>query len=260
MNATRRGFLGGVAGAAAVLSGVPRLRAAEGKTIGFIYVGSKDDYGWNQSHAVAAAALKGLPGITVVEEENVPETDAVAKTMESMINLDGASLLFPTSFGYFNPFMLDEAKKYPDIEFRHPTGLWNKDKDPMNAGGYYSYMDQGHYVNGVAAGLATKTNKIGYIAAKPIGLVLRNVNSFTVGVKKVNPAAQIHLIITGDWSLPVREAEIRPGAYRHRMRRHRVPCRQSQGRDRNSRSARGEDTRSQCRSERPCAQGLHHRR
>jgi basic membrane protein A and related proteins len=206
MDTTRRGFLGGATAGALMLSGLSSARA-EGKTIGFIYVGSKDDYGWNQSHAVAAAALKGLPGITVVEEENVPETDAVSKTMESMINIDGASLLFPTSFGYFNPFMLAEARKYPNVEFRHPTGLWNKDKDPMNAGGYYSYMDQGHYVNGVAAGLSTKSNKIGYVAAKPIGLVLRNVNSFTVGVKKVNPAADVHLIITGEWSLPVREAE-----------------------------------------------------
>ena len=203
---TRRGFLGGAATGAMLLSGTLGARAA-GTTIGFIYVGSKDDYGWNQSHAVAAAALKNIPGITVVEEENVPETIAVSKTMESMINLDGATLLFPTSFGYFNPFMVDEAKKYPNVEFRHPTGLWDKTKDPMNAGGYYSYMDQGHYVNGVAAGLSTKTNKIGYVAAKPIGLVLRNVNSFTVGVKKVNPGAEVHLIITGDWSLPVREAE-----------------------------------------------------
>jgi basic membrane protein A and related proteins len=206
MNTTRRGFMGGAAAGALLLSGISGARA-EGKTIGFIYVGSKDDYGWNQSHAVAAATLKNVPGITVAEEENVPETLAVSKTMESMINLDGASLLFPTSFGYFNPFMVDAAKKYPNVEFRHPTGLWDKSKDPMNAGGYYSYMDQGHYVNGVAAGLSTKTNKIGYIAAKPIGLVLRNVNSFTVGVKKVNPAAEVHLIITGDWSLPVREAE-----------------------------------------------------
>ena len=55
--------------------------------------------------------------------------------------------------------------------------------------------------------LSTKTNRIGYIAAKPIGLVLRNVNYFTVGMKKVNPAAEVQLIITGDWSLPVREAE-----------------------------------------------------
>ena len=194
MQITRRGFLGGVGGAALALGSISAARAA-GATIGFIYVGSKDDYGWNQSHAVAAAALKDIPGITVVEEENVPETDAVAKTMESMINLDGATLIFPTSFGYFNPFMLEEAKKYPNIEFRHPTSLWKKGKDPDNAGGYYSYMDQGHYVNGVAAGLSTKTNKIGYIAAKPIGLVLRNVNSFTVGVRKVNPAAPVQLII-----------------------------------------------------------------
>ena len=112
MQMTRRGFLGGVGGAALALGCISTARAAN-TTIGFIYVGSKDDYGWNQSHAVAAAALKDIPGITVVEEENVPETDAVAKTMESMINLDGATLIFPTSFGYFNPFMLDEAKKYP---------------------------------------------------------------------------------------------------------------------------------------------------
>ena len=207
MNATRRGFLAGAAAGVTALARIGHSRAAAKTTVGFIYVGSKDDFGWNQSHAVAAAALKAVPGITVVEEENVPENDAVVQTMESMINLDGATLIFPTSFGYFKPFMLDEARKRPDVQFRHPTSLWKKGTDPDNAGGYYSYMDQGHYVNGIAAGLSTKTNKIGYVAAKPIGLVLRNVNSFTVGVKKVNPAAQVHLIITGEWSLPVREAE-----------------------------------------------------
>ena len=206
MKTTRRQFLGGAAAGALSLAAFSPARAGN-VTVGFIYVGPKDDYGWNQSHAVAAATLKGVPGITVVEEENVPETDAVTKTMESMINLDGASLIFPTSFGYFNPFMLAAARQFPKVEFRHPTGLWKKDTDPTNAGGYYSYMDQGHYVNGVAAGLATKSNKIGYVAAKPIGLVLRNINSFTVGARKVNPKVEVHVIITGEWSLPVREAE-----------------------------------------------------
>ena len=65
-----------------------------------------------------AAALKKMPGIKVVEEEKVPETDAVEKTMESMINLDGATLLFPTSFGYFNPHMLKMANKYPEAALR----------------------------------------------------------------------------------------------------------------------------------------------
>ena len=82
-------------------------------TVGFIYVGPKDDYGYNQAHAEGAAALKAMEGVTVVEEENVPETVDVQKTMESMINLDGATLIFPTSFGYFDPHMLAMAAKYP---------------------------------------------------------------------------------------------------------------------------------------------------
>ena len=204
---SRRTFLGGAAASPFVLSGLGAPAQAASLTIGIIYVGPRADYGWNQAHAVGAKALKDLPGVKVVEEENVPETVAVTKTMESMINIDGATLLFPTSFGYFNPFMVDAAKKYPKIEFRHPTSLWSADKHPSNAGGYFCYLDQGHYVNGIAAGLSTKSNKIGYIAAKPIPLVLRNVNSFMLGARKVNPNATVQLIVTGDWAMPVREAE-----------------------------------------------------
>jgi simple sugar transport system substrate-binding protein len=127
--------------------------------------------------------------------------------MESMIGLDGATLLFATSFGYFNPFLVADANKFPKVEFRHPTTLWQADKHPKNLGGYFCYIDQAHYVNGIAAGLSTKSNKIGYVAAKPIPLVLRTVNAFMLGARKVNPAATVQLIVTGDWSLPVREAE-----------------------------------------------------
>jgi basic membrane protein A len=204
---SRRSLLGAAAASPFILSGRADPALAAGVTVGIIYVGSRQDYGWNQAHAVGAQALREIPGVKVVEEENVPETVAVAKTMESMINIDGATLLFPTSFGYFNPFMVDEARKYPKIEFRHPTSLWQEGKDPTNAGGYFCYLDQGHYVNGIAAGLSTKTNKIGYVAAKPIPLVLRNVNSFMLGARKVNPNVTVQLIVTGDWSLPVREAE-----------------------------------------------------
>jgi len=207
LSISRRTFLGGAAATTLLLGSGIRAQAQSPLTIGMIYVGPKGDFGWNQAHAVGAAALKALPDVTVIEEENVPETDAVAQTMESMINLDGAGLLFPTSFGYFDPFMIEAAKKYPNVQFRHPTSLWNGDIHPINLGGYFCHLDQGHYVNGVAAGLSTTTNKIGFIAAKPIALVLRNVNAFTLGVKKVNPAAEVRLIITGEWSLPVREAE-----------------------------------------------------
>src|SRR6201996_1614090 len=191
---SRRTLLGAAATSPLVLSAMGGPARAAGVTVGIVYVGSRQDYGWNQAHAIAAKALKEVPGVKVVEEENVPETVAVQKTMESMINIDGATLLFPTSFGYFNPFMVDAANKFPKIEFRHPTTLWQADKHPKNLGGYFCYLDQGHYVNGIAAGLSTKSNKLGYIAAKPIPLVLRNVNSFMLGARKVNPNATVQLI------------------------------------------------------------------
>jgi simple sugar transport system substrate-binding protein len=201
----RRTFLGSAA-TSVLLCSTFRASAAD-TVVGFIYVGPKDDFGWNQSHAIAAAALKKTPGIKIIEEENVPETDAAARTIESMITLDNASLIFATSFGYFDPFMVEMAKKFPKVQLRHPTSLWNKDKHPANLGGYFCYIEQAHYIDGIAAGLSTKSNKIGYVAAKPIALVLRTINAFAIGVRKVNPNAEVRLIFTGEWSLPVREAE-----------------------------------------------------
>src|ERR1700743_2133215 len=154
----------GIAGASLNLGAVGRAFAAKDLTVGVVYVGARDDFGWNQAHAVAIQALKQVPGVKVVEEENVPETDAVSKSMESMINLDGAGLILATSFGYYSPFVVDLAKKYPDVQFRHAAPLWNKDKDPKNAGSYFGYLNQAHFVNGVAAGLCTKSNKIGLCA------------------------------------------------------------------------------------------------
>ena len=137
----RRGLLGSVAGAAALgLGGT--ARAQKPLVLGFIYVGPRDDYGYNQAHAEAAAVVKKMPGVKVVEEEKVPETVAVEKSMESMINMDGATLVFPTSFGYFDPHMLKMAAKYPNIQFRHCGGLWTDGKHPKNTGSYFGYIDE----------------------------------------------------------------------------------------------------------------------
>jgi len=176
-------------------------------TVGFIYVGPKDDYGYNQAHAEGAAVIKAMPGVTLVEEENVPETVDVQKTMESMINLDGASLVFPTSFGYFDPHMLAMAAKYPDTQFRHCGGLWQAGKHPANTGSYFGYIHQGQYLNGVAAGNATKSKKIGFVAAKPIPQVVQNVNAFLLGARSVDPTITCQVIFTGEWSLAIKEAE-----------------------------------------------------
>ncbi|WP_026363255.1 BMP family ABC transporter substrate-binding protein [Methylopila sp. M107] len=198
------------AGAAIGVAGLPlttRQARAATATIGFIYVGPKDDFGYNQAHAEAAKTLKSMDGVSIVEEENVPESVDVQKTMESMINLDGASLIFPTSFGYFDPHMLAMCKKFPDVQFRHCGGLWDKSKHPTNAGSYFGYINFGQYLNGIAAGHATKSKKIGFVAAKPIPQVLLNVNAFVLGARSVDPTITCQVIFTGEWSLAVKEAE-----------------------------------------------------
>jgi simple sugar transport system substrate-binding protein len=181
--------------------------AASGLTVGFIYVGPRVDYGYNQAHAAGAKALRAMAGLEIREEENVPETIAVQKTMESMINLDGAKVLFPTSFGYFEPHILTLAAKYPDVTFLHCGGLYDAAKHPKNVGSYFGYIDEAEYVAGIVAGGTTKTNKLGFIAAKPIPQVLRNINAYTLGARSVNPSVTVSVIFTGDWSMPVKEAE-----------------------------------------------------
>jgi len=186
------------------------LRAAVAQTpltIGVIYVGPRDDFGYNQAQAAAAAEVKKLPGLKVVEEENVPETAAVTKTMTGMIKQDGAKLLFPTSYGYFDPYMLALAAKEPDVRFSHCGGLWTEGKHPKNTGSFFGYIDECQYLNGVVAAHLSKSNKLGFVAAKPIPQVLRNINAFTLGARSVKPTITTTVIFTGEWSMPVKEAE-----------------------------------------------------
>ncbi|HTP60955.1 MAG TPA: BMP family ABC transporter substrate-binding protein [Burkholderiales bacterium] len=208
---TRRTWIKQAAAAAAgVALGdgmVLRAFAADKLVIGVIYVGPRDDYGYNQAQAQAAAMIKKMPGVTVLEQEKVAETIDVQKVMGSMVEQDGATLIFPTSFGYFDPHMLIMAAKYPKVRFAHCGGLWTAGKHPANTGSYFGYIDECQYLNGVVAGFTSKSKKLGFIAAKPIPQVLRNINAFTMGARSVDPKITTQLIITGDWSLPVKEAE-----------------------------------------------------
>jgi basic membrane protein A and related proteins len=181
--------------------------ASKPLTVGFIYVGPRDDYGYNQAHAQAAAEVRKMAGVKVVEEENVPETTAVQKSMQGMISQDGAAVLFPTSFGYFDPHVLALAPRNGNVRFAHCGGLWNETKHPKNAGSFFGYIDECQHLNCVVAGHMSKSKKLGFIAAKPIPQVLRNINAFTLGARSVDPSITTTVIFTGDWSMPVKEAE-----------------------------------------------------
>lgn len=192
--------LSGCGGSAAEKGGTPL-------TIGFVYVGPKDDFGYNQAHALGAATVEKLPGVRVVQEERVPETVDVQKTMKSMIELEGAQLVFPTSFGYYDPHVLKVAEEYPKVTFLHCGGLWIKGKHPDNVGTFFGYIDECQYLSGIVAAHLTKSKKLGFVAAKPIPQVRRNINAFLLGARSIDPKVTCTVIFTGDWSYPVKEAE-----------------------------------------------------
>jgi basic membrane protein A len=182
--------------------------AGDEVVVGFIYVGPKDDFGYNQAHAEGAAAMAAnVSGIKIVEEASVPETTAVAESMRNMIEIDGAKVLFPTSFGYFDPYILELATEFPEVQFFHAGGLYQEGVHPDNVGSYFGYIDEAQYIAGIIAGYASKSGKLGFVAAKPIPQVLRNINAFTLGAKSVNPDITTQVIFTGEWAEPVKEAE-----------------------------------------------------
>lgn len=174
-------------------------------TVGFIYAATRNDYGWNQAHAVAARRIGALPGVKLVEQERVPETVQVERVMESMIQLDGAKVVFPTSFGFW-PFIQKLAPKYLDVLFVHAGGLW-KEGDAKNTIGYRGYMEEPHYLCGIAAGMTSRTGKLGFIGSKPLYFIFNNCNGFVMGARSVRRDATCQVVITGDWDNPVKEAE-----------------------------------------------------
>ena len=187
-------------------SGTGQTSEDEPLVIGFIYVGPKDDFGYNQSHAEGAAAVAELTGVKVIEQANVPETQAVQETMREMIEIDGATILFPTSFGYFDPHILEIAEEFPDVQFFHAGGLYEEGM-PENVGSYFGYIDEAQYLAGIIAAHNTKSGKLGFVAAKPIPQVLRNINGYTLGAKSINPNITTQVVFTGEWAAPVKEAE-----------------------------------------------------
>jgi simple sugar transport system substrate-binding protein len=192
---------------AAALVSAGAAQAADAVKMGFIYVGPKDDYGYNQAHAEGCAGVQKLAWVKAEEEASVPETTAVEETMRNMIMQDGVTVLFPTSFGYFDPHILKLAKQFPDVQFFHCGGLYVEGKHPKNVGSYFGYIDEAEYVCGIVAAESSKSKRLGFIAAKPIPQVLRNINSYTLGARSVVPDVTVQVIFTGDWSLPVKEAE-----------------------------------------------------
>jgi basic membrane protein A len=172
-----------------------------GSAVGFIFVGTKDDYGYNQAAYIGSEAVeKAFPDLKVLRVENVPETAEAERVMEQMIQ-EGAKIIFPTSYGHLDP-ALNVAERHPDVVFYHQGGL----KNAENLGTYFGTIYQPVYLAGVAAGKMTKSNKLGYIVSIPIPQVLLNINAFQRGAQSVNPDVTTTVVFTGSWCDPGQQA------------------------------------------------------
>lgn len=171
--------------------------------VGFVYIGPVNDGGWTEAHDNGRKLMeKELAGkVETVIAENIPESQEVEKSLRDMVD-QGAKVIFATSFGYMD-YTEKVAKEFPDVTFLHCSGYKMLD----NLGTYFGKMYEPRYLSGIVAGMKTKTNKIGYVAAMPIPEVIRMINAFTLGVKSVNPDATVEVTWTNTWFDPAKEKE-----------------------------------------------------
>ncbi len=189
---------------AAITLGLATGVAAEDKTkVGFIYVGPVGDGGWTYEHDKGRLAVEAEFGdkVETVYQESVPEGADAARAITQMA-LNGADLIFTTSFGYMDP-TLAVAQKFPNVKFEHATGY----KTAPNVSVYSARFYEGRAVQGHIAGSMTKSNIVGYIGSYPIPEVIRGINSAYLHAKKVNPDVQFKIVWAYTWFDPAKEAD-----------------------------------------------------
>jgi basic membrane protein A and related proteins len=167
----------------------------------WIYVGSPSDAGWTHQHDLGRLAVQKYFGgrVKTIFKQNVPEGPQTTSVIQQLIN-SGAKIIFATSFGY-QPSMVAMAKKYPNVDFVQATGT----ATGPNLAEYFGAGENGDYLAGMAAGYATKTGKIGYVAPYPIPEVIREIDAYTMGARYVHPGATVRVVWTNSWFDPSKE-------------------------------------------------------
>ncbi len=201
-NISRRTILASAAATAAASALGPAL-AGDPLKVGFVYVSPIGDAGWTYQHDLGRKAIEAEFGDTIKTSyvESVPE-GADAERVIRQLAAGGNNLIFATSFGYMNP-TIKIAKMFPKVSFCHCSGY----KRSANVSTFLARFYEGRYLAGIAAGKATKSNIMGYVAAFPIPEVVRGINAFTRGARSVNPDVQVRVIWISSWYDPGKERE-----------------------------------------------------
>jgi basic membrane protein A len=194
-----------LAGFAGLMAAAPAL-AADGFTlkdkpkVAMLYFGPKNDGGWTQAFDEARVKIEKELGQKIQFVESVPEDASAIKPAAEKFIQRGANIVIGTAFGYSDSFK-ELAAKYPNVAFLNGSGTTNG----ANLQSFYGRTYESQYLCGMAAGAASKTGKLGFVAANPFGVVNWTVNAFALGAQKMNPAATVNVIYTGSWNDPVKE-------------------------------------------------------
>ena len=185
------------------LTTVTAANAADKVKVGFVYLTTPGDHGWTYAHEVARQDVEKHFGdkVETTFVENVPEGPDSARVIRELAK-QGNDIIFTTSFGYMD-HTIKVAKEFPNVKFEHITGY---KRSPNVATGNIRFYE-GRYVQGVVAGLMTKSNKICYLASFPIPEVIQGINAFGIGLRSVNPKAEVSVIWVNSWYDPVKEAD-----------------------------------------------------
>ena len=169
----------------------------------WVYVAPIGDLGWTFQHDIGRQAVEDHFGgaVETTFVENVPEGPDSERVIRDFAS-QGYDVIFTTSFGYMDP-TLTVAGEFPDTQFVHISGFKTAD----NMSNIFGRMYQPRYLSGIAAGAATESNVIGYVAAFPIPEVIRGINAFTLGARSVNPDAEVRVVWTSTWFGPPEEKE-----------------------------------------------------
>jgi simple sugar transport system substrate-binding protein len=171
--------------------------------VGFVYVGPVGDHGWTYRHDIGRQQVEAAYGdqVETTYIESVSEGPDAERVIRQMA-MSGHDIIFATSFGYMNA-MEKVAKQFPNVKFEHATGY----KSGPNFANYGLRLYQARHVQGVIAGMMTKTNKICYVAAYPIPEVIREINTYYLGAKTVNPDVDIDIVWVMTWYDPGKESD-----------------------------------------------------
>ena len=174
-------------------------------TVGFIYVGSVKDFGYNEAaHAGSDALASACPNLKLLQADTIPETSDMTTAAEQMI-AQGAKIIFSTSYGY-RDYAVALAKKHPEIVVLQ-QGNFITPPVPVNANTYFGNVYETVYLAGIAAAKSSKTHKLGFVAAFPIPQTLLNVDAFELGAQTVDPTVQTFTVFTGSWCDPAKQAD-----------------------------------------------------